>query len=286
MMIHTNELEIQQSAGTNYRDCFKGTDLRRTEVTIMTWMIQQTSGSAMIGWGTYFMTQVGLSNSNAYSLGVGQYAMAFTGTVASWFLMPHFGRRTLYLWGQGLMFIGLLAIGCLGIPALSPSTGWAIGALMLIETFIYDITVGPVCVSFPFLHGTVTALIHHNIGGYLGSLFGKSVSFVDIQPFLLLEADLLSLTTVAQYSLVAEIPSTRLRIKTVVISRTMYNLAGILIGLLQPRFMNPTSWNWGAKTSLFWAGFNLLGLIWTFFRLPEPKGYVNTARLKANSSQY
>jgi len=73
---------------------------------------------------------------------------------------------------------------------------------------------------------------------------------------------------------VAEIPSTRLRIKTVVISRTLYNLAGIVIGLLQPRFMNPTAWNWGAKTSLFWAGFNLMGLIWTFFRLPEPRGYV------------
>lgn len=155
MMIHTNELEIQQSAGTNYQDCFKGTDLRRTEVTVMTWMIQQTSGSAMIGWGTYFMTQVGLSSSDAYSLGVGQYAMAFAGTVASWFLMPHLGRRTLYLWGQGLMFIGLLTIGCLGIPALSESTGWAIGALMLVETFIYDITVGPVCVSIPFPHGTV-----------------------------------------------------------------------------------------------------------------------------------
>lgn len=30
-----NELEIQQSAGTRYQDCFKGTDLRRTEVTVM-----------------------------------------------------------------------------------------------------------------------------------------------------------------------------------------------------------------------------------------------------------
>jgi len=152
MMIHTNELEIQQSAqaeGTTYQDCFKGIDLRRTEITVMVWLIQQTSGAAMIGWGTYFMTQVGLSTGDAYSLGVGQYGMAFTGTVASWFLMPHCGRRTLYLWGQGLMFIGLLTIGLLGIPKLSSSTGWAIGALMLIETFIYDITVGPVCVSPP-----------------------------------------------------------------------------------------------------------------------------------------
>lgn len=219
MMIHTNELEIQQSSGASYLDCFRGTDLRRTEITTMTWLMQQTSGSAMIGWGTYFMTQVGLSKSDAYSLGVAQYGMAFLGTVASWFLMPHFGRRQLYLWGQAIMFVGLLAIGLLGVPKLSTTTGWAIGALMLVETFVYDITVGPVC-----------------------------------------------------YSLVAELPSTRLRIKTVVISRTVYNLAGILIGLLQPQFMNPTGWNWSAKTSLLWAGVNLVGICWTYFRLPEPKG--------------
>jgi len=219
MMIHTNELEIQQTSGTSYIDCFKGVDRRRTELTIMTWLIQQTSGSPMIGWGTYFMTQVGLSGPNAYSLGVAQSAMGFIGTVGSWFLMPHFGRRTLYIWGQIVMFIGLMIIGGLGVPHLSSSTGWAIGALMLILTFVYDFTVGPVC-----------------------------------------------------YSLVAELPSTRLRIKTVVLARNVYNVAGIVIGTLQPRFMNPTAWNWGGKTAFFWGGCNLLGLIWTYFRLPEPKG--------------
>ena len=65
----------------------------------------------MLGWGTYFMTQVGLTDSDAYTLGVAQSAMGFAGTVGSWFLMPHFGRRTLYLWGQVVMFIGLITIG-------------------------------------------------------------------------------------------------------------------------------------------------------------------------------
>ena len=87
MIIHTNELEIQQTAGTGYLDCFKGVDLRRTELTVMTWVIQQTSGSPMIGWGTYFLIQAGLSDNNAYSLGVGQAGMGFVGTVTSWFLM-------------------------------------------------------------------------------------------------------------------------------------------------------------------------------------------------------
>jgi SP family general alpha glucoside:H+ symporter-like MFS transporter len=219
MMIHTNELEIQQTSGTTYWDCFKGVDLRRTELTVGTWLIQQTSGSPMIGWGTYFMLQAGLSSPNAYSLGVGQSAMGFIGTVGSWFLMPHFGRRTLYLWGQIAMFVILMIIGGLGVPTQTSSTAWATGALILILTFTYDFTVGPVC-----------------------------------------------------YSLVAELPSTRLRIKTVVLSRNVYNVAGIIIGTLQPRFMNPTAWNWKGKTAFFWGGLNILGVIWTYFRLPEPKG--------------
>ena len=50
MIIHTNELEVQQTSGTSYLDCFKGVDLRRTELTVMSWVVQQTSGSAMMGW--------------------------------------------------------------------------------------------------------------------------------------------------------------------------------------------------------------------------------------------
>ena len=219
MIIHTNELEIQQTAGTSYWHCFKGVDLRRTELTCVTWLIQQTSGSPMIGWGTYFMTQAGLAPTDAYSLGVGQSAMGFAGTVLSWFLMPHFGRRTLYLWGQAFMFVVLVIIGGLGVPALSPSVGWASGALILILTFVYDFTVGPVC-----------------------------------------------------YSLVAELPSTRLRIKTVVLARNVYNVMGIIIGTIQPLMLNPTAGNWRGKACFLWAGLNFCGLVWTYFRLPEPKG--------------
>jgi SP family general alpha glucoside:H+ symporter-like MFS transporter len=94
------------------------------------------------------------------------------------FLMPHMGRRTLYLWGQMGLFVILIIIGGLGIPSISNSTGWATGALLLIMTFAYDITVGPVC-----------------------------------------------------YSLVAELPSTRLRIKTVVLARNVYNGKYSLISL-------------------------------------------------------
>ncbi|KAI8649251.1 Sugar porter (SP) family MFS transporter [Fusarium keratoplasticum] len=74
------------------------------------------------------------------------------------------------------------------------------------------------------------------------------------------------------YSLVSEIPSTRLRGKAIVLARNTYNVGGIVINIITPRMVNPSAWNWGARAGFFWAGLCLLCAIWTYFRLPEPKG--------------
>jgi SP family general alpha glucoside:H+ symporter-like MFS transporter len=74
------------------------------------------------------------------------------------------------------------------------------------------------------------------------------------------------------YSLVAELTSTRLRTKSVVLARNMYNIMGLVTNIITPRMLNPTEWNWGAKSGFFWAGTCFLCAVWTYFRLPEPKG--------------
>lgn len=57
MMVHTNELEKNIDAGTSYADCFKGIDLRRTEVACMAFAAQPFCGSAMGGSPSYFLVQ-------------------------------------------------------------------------------------------------------------------------------------------------------------------------------------------------------------------------------------
>lgn len=51
MMQHTNQLEIEVSAGTTYIDCFKGIDRRRTEIVMMIFASQLLSGQNLIGQG-------------------------------------------------------------------------------------------------------------------------------------------------------------------------------------------------------------------------------------------
>ena len=137
MMVHTNELEKEISSGTSYWDCFKGIDLRRTEIICVVWAIQNLCGSAFMGYSTYFYEQAGLATTEAFNLSLVQYALGAVGTVLSWFALGRFGRRQLYLLGLVFLDILLLIVGLVG---LSPSTNngaqWAIGSMLLVYTFI------------------------------------------------------------------------------------------------------------------------------------------------------
>lgn len=220
MMIHTNELEKEQQAGTSYTDLFKGVNLRRTEVVCCSWMVQSWCGASFMGYSTYFYQQAGMAEENSFNMSLAQYALGAVGTLSSWFLMQYFGRRTLYLMGQVAMFTFLFTIGCASFAGKeNVAAQWAIGSLLLVYAFSYNCTVGPVC-----------------------------------------------------YSLVSELTSTRLRTKSVVMARNSYNIMNIITNIITPRMLNPTAWNWGAKSGYFFAGTCAICFLWTFFRLPEPKG--------------
>jgi SP family general alpha glucoside:H+ symporter-like MFS transporter len=75
MMVHTAALEEKITRGTSYWDCFKGTDLRRTEIVCMVWAIQNLSGNSFSNYSTYFLEQAGLETQHAYSFAMGQYAI-------------------------------------------------------------------------------------------------------------------------------------------------------------------------------------------------------------------
>jgi SP family general alpha glucoside:H+ symporter-like MFS transporter len=148
MIIYTNEFEKAQQEGTSYKECFRGRNLRRTEIVCVTWAVQTFCGSTFMGYSTYFYEAAGLDSSMAFSLSLGQYGLGAIGTLSSWWLMSKFGRRTLYLWGAIIMAILLFTIGCMGLISQSNTAAqWAIGSLLLIYTYTYDTTVGPVCYS-------------------------------------------------------------------------------------------------------------------------------------------
>ncbi|KID76626.1 Sugar transporter family protein, partial [Metarhizium brunneum ARSEF 3297] len=150
MMVHTTALEEKITAGASYWDCFKGVDLRRTEIVCMTWAIQNLSGNSFSNYSTYFLKQAGLSDSDAYSFALGQYAINMVGVFGAWGLMTlGIGRRSLYLYGLCGLCTMLFILGFLGlVPHDHRRAGsLATGSIMIVWALFYQLTVGTVCYS-------------------------------------------------------------------------------------------------------------------------------------------
>nr|QFR37158.1 MFS transporter [Cyberlindnera americana] len=217
MQLTIKEEEVAVS-DMSYFDCFKGTNWRRTRIASLIWVIQNVTGSCLMGYSTYFYIQAGLSTSMSFTFSIIQYALGLLGTLFSWTLSQRYGRFDIFFGGLSAMFVILIVVGGLGFASGSGAS-WAIGSLLLVFTFIYDSTIGPIT-----------------------------------------------------YCIVAEIPSSSVRTKTVGIARNAYNIAGIPVAIITPYMLNPTAWNWKAKSGLFWAGLCLLGLVYCWFEFPETKG--------------
>lgn len=204
MMVRTNSLEQELVSGSSYIDCYRGTNFRRTEIACVTFTGQVLSGSAFAYSATYFFEQAGMSSDDAYKLGLGGTAIAFIGTVISWFLMSKFGRRNMYLAGMVSMCLMLFIIGILTIPShvAMPGLGWAQSVLCIIWLLSFSLTVGPIGWTIP-----------------------------------------------------AEVSSTRLRSKTIVLARNSYYLANLVSNIIEPYFMNPTELNWRGYTGKFLDAF-------------------------------
>jgi MFS transporter, SP family, general alpha glucoside:H+ symporter len=138
MIEHTNAMEAHVSEGVRFRDCFKGTDLRRTEVVVGIWLVQTLGGQNLMGYFAYFMKQAGLDAKNSFSLSMGQYALGLIGTIGSWFLMSRVGRRTIHFSGLCCQFLLLIVVGSLSF-AEGNSRLWAIGGLLIAFTFIVSV---------------------------------------------------------------------------------------------------------------------------------------------------
>ncbi|EGV63773.1 hypothetical protein PSN45_004156 [Yamadazyma tenuis] len=151
LMIHTNALEqAQHQSKSNdekgwrgYLQCFKGTNLRRTEIACMAIAGQVASGSTLMYSPSYFFSNAGLSADNVYKLNLGVTGISFTGCVVSWFLLPNFGRRTIYVTGYTILSIFLLLTAILATPNQSDGLQWTQAVFTIIWVGTYASTIGP-----------------------------------------------------------------------------------------------------------------------------------------------
>ncbi|CAJ0548853.1 Ff.00g024660.m01.CDS01 [Fusarium sp. VM40] len=144
LMVHTNKLEIEERSGTSYWDCFRGSNLRRTEIACVGFLSQITNGGALCYSGSFFFQQTGIGPSAAYGIALGGTGIAFMGTIISWFYIYKFGRRTIWLTGFSLLVAILWLIGFLALPKQTLGLAWAQSILCVVWLGAYSMSVGPI----------------------------------------------------------------------------------------------------------------------------------------------
>ena len=202
---YVTKLEKAEGPEVGFLDCFKGTNLRRTEIVsfdifslsclvsltgsqnCVVWAAQILCGNAILGFSVVFLESAGFSAEAAFDVNIALSACYIVGGVICWFLMPRFGRATIYMAGLAFMFCCLVIIGGLGFSS-SHGAKVGIAVLFVISTLANMISVGPAC-----------------------------------------------------YPIVAETPSGQLRYKTITIGRFVYNLTGIFQNSVTPRMVSPLS---------------------------------------------
>ncbi|KAL1877957.1 hypothetical protein Daus18300_002311 [Diaporthe australafricana] len=145
LMVRTDNLEKEERSGTSYIDCFRGTNLRRTEIAVMCFVSQITNGGALCYTGTFFYEQAGLSADLSYSLGLVGTAIAFCGVIISWLYISKWGRRTIWLGGFCALLCCLWLIGILA--CVTPQThtlGLVQSILCIVWLGAYSMSVGPI----------------------------------------------------------------------------------------------------------------------------------------------
>jgi SP family general alpha glucoside:H+ symporter-like MFS transporter len=146
-MIHAvNEHEKKTSERMGFVDCFRGVNLRRTEIAVIIYLTQQLVGSPLVFYSVNVLQKGGLSQGNSLYVTIGMYALCILSTLSSMGAMRIFGRRTMWLTGLAVEICCLLTIGIMGFYLdSSKAVSWITAVLLVLFAIVYNFTVGPVC---------------------------------------------------------------------------------------------------------------------------------------------
>lgn len=112
----------------------------------------------------------------------------------------------------------------------------------------------------------ILAVLPSTLSGATGPVFGQSalvivfacVYFLTIGPM--------------AWAIFAEIPSSRLRSRTIGLGILTQNLFGIILSIAIPYLINPDEADLKGLIGFIFAGLAALGAAWSFWRIPETKG--------------
>ena len=145
LMKHTNEMERVEAANSSYRDCFRGSNMRRTLIVMMAWWVQIFNGQGITAYTTIFLRSVGMSEQMAFRYSMAIQSVNIVATGIAIVLMGKVGRRLFYLFGTASIGTCMLIIGIMGFVATRKEVAVPVAAFMIITNLCFKLSLGPSC---------------------------------------------------------------------------------------------------------------------------------------------
>lgn len=95
----------------NLIELWKGTDLYRTLIVCGVYASQNLTGNLIANQAVFFFKQAGMADNTAFAMGLATSALQWLMVMASWVLTTYLGRRTIYVYGQAINCVFLVALG-------------------------------------------------------------------------------------------------------------------------------------------------------------------------------
>ncbi|OOQ86557.1 maltose permease [Penicillium brasilianum] len=144
MMERTVQIEAQIGGSPSLLELFKGTDLRRTTITCLIYASQNFAGNLIANQSTFFFEQAGISPDKSFQLNLINSCLQLVANALSWFLIPYFGRRTIYLWGTATNVTFLFLLGIIASIPQNNATNYAQAILGIVISFVFAGSLGPI----------------------------------------------------------------------------------------------------------------------------------------------
>lgn len=239
------EEEAAKSEQGSFIQCFRGTNLMRTTISICIFLCQHFTGEKRrssdqdvapsshqvltpfrfalgiifaLGYSSYFFQLAGLETWRSFDLGVGVTAAGLSATIISWFIIERIGRRKIFLFGMVILTVILLLIGILDVVPTGAAK-WVQASLTIVYSFFYFATLGAMA-----------------------------------------------------FAILGEVSSTALRAPTIAIATATQAAIGTLFNSVIPYMINPDEGNLRGKVGFVFGGLSFVAMLWSFLYVPELKG--------------
>ncbi|CAG7971124.1 unnamed protein product [Penicillium salamii] len=145
-MVELDRQEQSFEASSSYTDIFKGTNLRRTMISTISYASIATTGNNLANNTAYFMLLAGVDADTGLYWSLGCTLAAFVASFAGLYILARCRRRRIYIWAQLISSLCLLLIGFLQLEPgyyQSRKAVSAQGGFMVVWNLTYGAVIGP-----------------------------------------------------------------------------------------------------------------------------------------------